>query len=58
MTLPKVKVPKEAVVSQRALEAYLFSKQEEECADLVLLSEPNIWDSDDQYEYGGTFRFA
>ena len=57
LELTKVMVPKEAVVSQKALQKYLQFKQEDECADFVHLNNPNIWDADDQHEDGGAFRF-
>ncbi len=55
--LTKVKVPKEAVVSQETLEDYFFYKREACSAKFVSLSNPNIWDNDDKHEDGGAFRF-
>lgn len=57
LTLNKIKVPKEAVVSQRELNQYLSYKHQECSEDFVTLCDVNIWDRDDQHEDGGTFRF-
>lgn len=57
LSLRKVKVPKEAVVSQEALRKYFAYKQEAACEEFVHLTDPNIWDEDDKHEYGGAFRF-
>ena len=57
LSLNNVKVPKEAVVSQKTLSDYLRYKQEEWCEEFVLLQDPNIWDNDDKHEDGGAFRF-
>ena len=58
LELNKVKVPKEAVVSQKALSKYFTYKQEEWAEEFVRLTNPNIWDKDDNDQNGGSFRFA
>ena len=57
LQLTKVKVPKEAVVSQKTLSEYFCYKQQEWSNEYVSLTNPNIWDNDDQNEDGGAFRF-
>ena len=58
LSLNKVKVPKEAVVSQKTLSGYICYKQQEWSEEFVSLTNPNIWDKDDQDERGGAFRFS
>ena len=56
LELNKVKVPKEAVVSQKALTRYILHKQQEWGEDFVCLRKPNIWDKG-QNKDEGKFRF-
>ena len=57
LELTKVKVPKEAAVSMKTLSGYLCYKQQEWSEEFVRLTNPNIWDNDEQNEDGGAFRF-
>ena len=57
LELRKVKVPKEAVVSKKALRQYFAEKQEANASEFVYLDNPNIFDHDEAHEFGGAFRF-